>query len=92
MCRASRRDRGSLAKMNDVDQAARDAANRALQSIAAHEQVSAERQGHIIQGLQELKQDVKGLFLSFWVAAITLITILLSVCGSLIYLILSKAH
>lgn len=76
--------------MREVDQAARDAANRALQSIAAHEQVCVERQGHIIQGLAELKQDVKGLFLRFWVAAISLITVLLSVCGSLIYLILSR--
>jgi hypothetical protein len=78
--------------MNEVDQTARDAANRALLSIAAHEQVYAERQGHIIQGLGELKQDVKGLFLRFWVAAITLITVLLSVCGSLIYLILSRGR
>jgi hypothetical protein len=78
--------------MSEIDQVARDAANRALLSIAAHEQVCAERQGHILQGLGELKQDVRGLFLRFWVAAITLITILLSVCGSLIYLILSKAH
>jgi len=78
--------------MTETDQVARDAANRALLSIAAHEQVCAERQGHILQGLGELKQDVRGLFLRFWVAAITLITILLSVCGSLIYLILSRTH
>lgn len=78
--------------MSEIDQVARDAANRALLSIAAHEQVCAERQGHILQGLGELKQDVRGLFLRFWVAAITLITILLSVCGSLIYLILSRSH
>ena len=78
--------------MSEIDQVARDAANRALLSIAAHEQVCAERQGHILQGLGELKQDVRGLFLRFWLAAITLITILLSVCGSLIYLILSRAH
>ena len=78
--------------MSEIDQVARDAANRALLSIAAHEQVCAERQGHILQGLGELKQDVRGLFLRFWVAAVTLITILLSVCGSLIYLILSRAH
>ena len=78
--------------MSEIDQVARDAANRALLSIAAHEQVCAERQGHILQGLGELKQDVRGLFLRFWVAAITLITILLSVCGSLIYLILSRAQ
>lgn len=77
--------------MSEIDQVARDAANRALLSIAAHEQVCAERQGHILQGLGELKQDVRGLFLRFWVAAVTLITILLSVCGSLIYLILSRA-
>ena len=75
-----------------ADQMARDAASRALASIAAHEQVCAERQGHILQGLAELKQDVKGLFLRFWVAAISLITILLSVCGSLIYLILSRGR
>ena len=78
--------------MTEIDQVARDAANRALLSIAAHEQVCAERQGHILQVLGELKQDVRGLFLRFWVAAVTLITILLSVCGSLIYLILSRAH
>lgn len=78
--------------MSEIDQVARDAANRALLSIAAHEQVCAERQGHILQGLGELKQDVRGLFLRFWVAAVTLITILLSVCGSLIYLILSRAR
>jgi len=78
--------------MTETDQMARDAANRALLSLAAHEQVCAERQGHIIQGLGELKQDVKGLFLRFWVAAITLITVLMSVCGSLIYLILSREH
>ena len=78
--------------MESVDQVARDAANRALLTIAAHEQVCVERQGHIIQGIQELKQDVKGLFLRFWVAAISLITILLSVCGSLIYLILSRSR
>jgi len=78
--------------MTETDQVARDAANRALLSIAAHEQVCAERQGHILQGLAELKLDVRGLFLRFWVAAVTLITILLSVCGSLIYLILSRAH
>lgn len=76
--------------MGEVDQVARDAANRALLSIGAHEQVCAERQGHIIQSLAELKQDVRGLFLRFWVAAVTLITVLMSVCGSLIYLILSK--
>ena len=52
--------------MAEIDQTARDAANRALLSIVAHEQVCAERQGHIIQGLVELKQDVKGLFLRFW--------------------------
>ena len=78
--------------MTEVDQAARDAANRALLTISAHEQVCAERQGHIIQGLVELKQDVRGLFLRFWVAAISLITVLLSVCGSLIYLILSRGR
>lgn len=78
--------------MTEIDQTARDAANRALLTIAAHEQVCVERQGHIIQGLAELKQDVKGLFLRFWVAAITLITVLMSVCGSLIYLILSRSH
>jgi len=78
--------------MGEVDQVARDAANRALLSIAAHEQVCAERQGHIIQGLAELKEDVRGLFLRFWAAAIALITILTSVCGSLIYLILSRGH
>jgi len=78
--------------MADIDQVARDAANRALLSLAAHEQICAERQGHIIQGLTELKQDVKGLFLRFWVAAITLITVLMSVCGSLIYLILSRGR
>ncbi len=78
--------------MAEIDQVARDTANLALLSIGAHEQVCAERQGHIIQGLHELKQDVKGLFLRFWVAAITLITVLMSVCGSLIYLILSRAH
>lgn len=76
--------------MTAVDQAARDTANRALLTISAHEQVCAERQGHIIQGLAELKQDVRGLYLRFWVAALSLITLLLSVCGSLIYLILSK--
>ncbi len=76
--------------MTDIDQAARDAATRALLTISAHEQVCAERQGHIIQGLAELKQDVRGLYLRFWVAALSLITLLLSVCGSLIYLILSK--
>jgi hypothetical protein len=75
-----------------TDQLARDAAAKALASIEAHEQVCAERQGHIIQGLAELKQDVKGLFLRFWVAAISLITILMSVCGSLIYLILSRGR
>jgi len=78
--------------MTEIDQTARDAANRALLSIVAHEQICAERQGHIIEGLAELKQDVKGLFLRFWVAAITLITVLMSVCGSLIYLILSRGH
>jgi hypothetical protein len=78
--------------MTEIDQVARDAANRALLSIAAHEQICAERQGHILQGLGELTQDVRGLFLRFWVAAVTLITILLSVCGSLVYLILSRTH
>jgi hypothetical protein len=75
-----------------TDQQARDAASRALSAIEAHQQVCAERQGHIIQGLAELKQDVKGLFLRFWLAAISLITILLSVCGSLVYLLLNKGN
>ena len=76
----------------EIDQTARDAATRALLSISAHEQVCAERQGHIIQSLAELKQDVRGLFLRFWVAAISLITLLLSVCGSLIYLIIAHGR
>lgn len=73
-----------------TDQIARDNATSAIALISAHEQVCTERQGHIIQGISELKQDVKGLFLRFWVAAVTLITLLTSVCGALIYLILSK--
>jgi hypothetical protein len=75
-----------------VDQVARDAANKALLSISAHEQVCAERQGNILAGIADLKLDVGALFTRFWVAAVTLITVLLSVCGSLIYLILSKPH
>lgn len=75
-----------------IDQEARDDAMIAIGRIDAHEQVCAERQLHILAGIADLKADVKGLFLRFWVAAITLITILLSVCGSLVYLILSKSH
>lgn len=75
-----------------VDQEARDLARAALALIRSHEELCAERQVNILAGLSDLKTGVAGLFTRFWVAAVSLITILLSVSGSLIYLILSKPH
>ena len=74
--------------MNDLDQVARDTANKALASIEKHEGICAERQGHIIDSLKDLKEGVRGLHTRFWAAAIGVIMALISVCGSLVYMIL----
>ena len=76
----------------EADQVARDIANSAMNAIETHEKVCAERQLHIIETLRELKDGVAGLYRRFWVAAIFVISTLFSVCGGLIYLILSKPH
>jgi len=78
--------------MTDTDQVARDTANKALASIEGHERVCAERQGHIIESLGELKRSVQGLYKRFWTAAISVIAMLASVCGTLLYMVLTGHH
>lgn len=77
--------------MSEADQVARDTANRALMQIEAHEKVCAERQGHIITGLQDLKRGVEGLYRRFWAIAVGVVSLLLAACGTLLYLILTRA-
>ena len=76
--------------MTEVDHVARDSANRAISLIEAHERICSERQGHIIQNLSELKRGVEGLYRRFWTVAVGVITLLISACGGLIYLILTR--
>lgn len=71
--------------MTDTDQVARDNANKALASIEAHERVCTERQGHIIEGLAELKLSVRGLYSRFWAAALSIIGFLISISGVLLW-------
>jgi hypothetical protein len=72
-----------------VDQSARDNANKAISLIETHERVCTERQGHIIDNLRDLKTGVEGLYRRFWAAALFIISLLLSACGALIYLVLA---
>lgn len=69
------------------DQMARDEATRAISLIEGHERVCTERQGHILANLGDLKRGVEGLYRRFWAAAICCISLLLTACGSLIWLI-----
>lgn len=79
--------------MTDVALEAKSAADKALLLIAGHEQICAERQGHIVESLSEIKRELRGLYNRFWVAALFIITTLFSVVGALLYLILTKgAH
>lgn len=78
--------------MTDPDQVARDIANKAIAKIEAHEMVCAERQGHIILSLQDVKRGVEGLYRRFWAAAIGIIICLLGVCGFLIKLTFWGVH
>lgn len=75
-----------------LDQTARDIANKAVSLIEKHESVCAERQGHIIDNLADLKRGVEGLYRRFWAAALGMISLLIGACGALFYLILTKAH
>ena len=77
--------------MTDTDQLARDTANKALASIEKHEGICAERQGHIIESLGELKRGVQGLYKRFWTAAIAIIMALASVCATFLYMILTRS-
>ena len=76
--------------MADLDQTARDTANKALAAIEGHEKVCMERQGHIIENLGDLKRGVEGLYRRFWAAALFIISLLLSACGALIYLVIER--
>lgn len=76
--------------MSEADQLARDVANKAIAKIEAHEMVCAERQGHIILGLQELKRGVEGLYRRFWAIAVGVVSLLIGACGTLLYLILTR--
>jgi len=76
--------------MTELDQVARDIAKDALARIETHEAVCAERQGHIIQGIQELKRGVEGLYRRFWGIAVGVVTLLLSACGALLYFVLTR--
>lgn len=79
--------------MADVkDQMARDDANRALLLIEGHERVCTERQGHIIQNLDALRRGVEGLYRRFWAAAICCISLLVTACASLLWLIVRMPH
>jgi hypothetical protein len=76
--------------VNEIDQVARDASTKAISLIETHERVCTERQGHIIENLRDLKTGVEGLYRRFWAAALGIITLLLSIVGALIYLVLGK--
>lgn len=71
--------------MTEVDQVARDLSNRAIALIDTHERVCTERQIHIIDNLHDLKRGVEGLYRRFWVAAIGIIMLLLTICGTLFW-------
>lgn len=70
--------------MDVIDQTARDIANKAVALIEKHEGVCAERQGHIIVNLQDLKHGVEGLYRRFWAAALGIIVLLLTIVGKLV--------
>jgi hypothetical protein len=76
--------------MTEADHVARDSANRAISLIEAHERICSERQGHILENLSELKRGVEGLYRRFWAVAVGVIALLISACGGLIYLILTR--
>lgn len=76
--------------MSEADQVARDLAKDAYARIEAHEAVCAERQGHIILGLQDLKRGVEGLYRRFWAIAVGVVSLLIGACGTLLYLILTR--
>lgn len=74
----------------ETDQFARDTSNRAIALIESHEKVCTERQGHIIESLNDLKRGVEGLYRRFWATALGIITLLLGTLGALIHLIITK--
>lgn len=76
--------------MTVIDQGARDMASRAMNAVEAHERECAVNQRHILGNLDEIKGDIKALFDRFWVAAISVIALMISICGSLIYLIITR--
>lgn len=75
-----------------VDQMARNDATKAISLIESHERVCTERQGHIIQNLGDLKRGVEGLYRRFWAAAICCISLLITACASLLWLIIKGPH
>jgi hypothetical protein len=77
--------------VTDTDQLARDTSQRAISLIESHERVCTERQGHIIESLNDLKRGVEGLYRRFWAAALGIITLLLGTLGALIHLIITRA-
>lgn len=76
---------------NATDQIARDTSNRAIALIESHERVCTERQGHILENLHDVKRGVEGLYRRFWFAALSAISLLISTCGCLLYLILTRS-
>ena len=75
----------------EIDQLARDTSQRAISLIESHERVCTERQGHIIESLNDLKRGVEGLYRRFWAAALGIITLLIGMLGALLHLILTRA-
>lgn len=79
---------GEQIMVQDVrDQMARDDATRALMLIEGHERVCAERHSHVLEGLHDVRGGVEGLYRRFWFAALSCISLLLTICGSLFFLV-----
>lgn len=77
--------------MSVVDQVARDSALVAIMRIDAHERVCVERaneaktwRSSVSQILTDLGDAVEGLYSRIWIAACSIIVVLLGMCGYLI--------
>ncbi len=74
-----------------VDQLARDTAMKAINLVNTHEHVCEERaksaklwRDNVSEKLDEMSQDIKGVYGRIWLAACSIIGLLLVVCGYLI--------
>lgn len=68
-----------------IDQKARDMARDAAQMISTHVEVCEEQNRNIIATIGSIKEGMEGLYSRFWVAACSLIALLVGILVKLVF-------